>query len=256
MPIIPIKGIALHYRESGSRDNPTIVFAPSLLWGGDSFIELLTELAKDFHLMTVDIHGHGLSGYRDAMTLEEMTEDFYLLIGKLNLRKVVWFGCSIGGMIGMRLALAHPDALDSLILMATNARLDPPEIKAPTLDLWKMFRDGHREDIADSAMKFFFAVRTYQTRPELIAKYRTELMGTKEASGMFAAALAAFAGREDLAATPAQAEFMAAQIPGAKLDIIEDASHLVGIEKPLEITKLVRGFLNRTTAVQLKPVWK
>jgi pimeloyl-ACP methyl ester carboxylesterase len=92
---------------------------------------------------------------------------------------------------------------------------------------------------------------------------------------MFAAALAAFdrsdigdeihriktptlviAGREDLAATPAQAEFMAAQIPGAKLDIIEDASHLVGIEKPLEITKLVRGFLNRTTAVQLKPVWK
>jgi pimeloyl-ACP methyl ester carboxylesterase len=275
MPIIPINGIALHYRESGSRDNPTIVFAPSLLWGGDSFIELLTELAKDFHLMTVDIHGHGLSGYRDAMTLEEMTEDFYLLIGKLNLRKVVWFGCSIGGMIGMRLALAHPDALDSLILMAANARLDPPEIKAPTLDLWKMFRDGHREDIADSAMKFFFAVRTYQTRPELIAKYRTELMGTKEASGMFAAALAAFdrsdigdeihriktptlviAGREDLAATPAQAEFMAAQIPGAKLDIIEDASHLVGIEKPLEITKLVRGFLNRTTAVQLKPVWK
>jgi 3-oxoadipate enol-lactonase len=136
------------------------------------------------------------------------------------------------------------------------------------LHLWKMFRDGHREDIADPAMKYFFASRTYQERPELIAKYRTELVRTKEASGMFAAALAAFdrsdiggeihriktptlviTGSEDPAATPAQADFMATQIRGAELEIIEDASHLLGIEKPLEITKLVRDFQNRTAAV-------
>jgi pimeloyl-ACP methyl ester carboxylesterase len=267
MPTIHTNGIALHYRESGNPDNPTIVFAPSLIWGGDAFNELLTEVAKDFHLVTVDIHGHGLSGYRDAMTLEEMTEDFYLLLGKLNLEKPVWFGCSIGGMIGMRLALAHPDALDSLVLMATSARPDPSTIKAPTLHLWKMFRDGHREDIADSAMKLFFAAGTYKARPELIAKCRTELVSTKDATGMFAAALASFnrsdisseihrikprtlviAGREDLAATPAHADFIAAQIPNAELKIIEDTSHLVGIEKPFEIAKLVREFLRRTAA--------
>lgn len=268
MPIIHTDGIALRYRELGHGDNSTIVFAHSLLWGGDSFSELLTELAKDFHLVIPDIHGHGASGYRNGMTLEEMTEDFYLLLGNLNLEKVVWFGCSIGGMIGMRLALAHPDALDSLVLMATSARLDPSTIKAATLHLWKMFRNGHREDIADSAMKLFFATRTYQARPELIAKYRTELVSTKDANGMFAAALAAFnrsdisseihriktrtlviAGREDLAATPAQADFIAAQIPDAELKIIEDASHLVGIEKPFEVAKLVRDFLGRTAAV-------
>ena len=268
MPTIHINGIGLHYRESGNRDNPTIVFAPSLIWGGDSFNELLTEVAKEFHLVTVDIHGHGQSGYREAMTLEEMTEDFYLLLEKLNVEKSVWFGCSIGGMIGMRLALAHPDVLGSLVLMATSARLDPSTIKAATLHLWKMFRNGHREDIADSAMKLFFAARTYQARPELIAKYRAELVSTKDANGMFAAALASFnrsdisidihrikrrtlviAGREDLAATPAQADFIAAQIPGAELAIIEDASHLVGIEKPFEIAKLVRDFLSRRAAV-------
>ena len=267
MPVIPINGIALHYRESGSRDNPTIVFAPSLLWGGDAFNELLKEVAKDFHLVTVVIHGHGLSGYREVMTLEEMAEDFYLLLRQLNLEKVAWFGCSIGGMIGMRLALAHPDALDSLVLIATSAQLDPSTIKASTLHLWKMFRNGHREDIADSAMKLFFATQTYQTRRELIAKYRTELVSTEDANGMFAAALAAFnrtdisseihriktrtlviAGREDLAATPAQADFIAAQIPDAELKIIEDASQLVGIEKPLEIAKLVRDFLGRTAS--------
>jgi pimeloyl-ACP methyl ester carboxylesterase len=85
---------------------------------------------------------------------------------------------------------------------------------------------------------------------------------------MFAAALAAFdrldigneihririptlviTGREDLATTPAQAALMAAQISGAALEIIEDASHLLGIEKPLEIAKLVCDFQKRTAAI-------
>src|SRR5215467_11338360 len=117
MPIIHTDGIALRYRELGTRDNPPIVFAHSLLWGGDYFGELLGELAKDFHLVIPDIHGHGASEYRNGMTLEEMAEDFYLVLRKLHLQKVVWFGCSIGGMIGMRLALGHPDILDALILM-------------------------------------------------------------------------------------------------------------------------------------------
>jgi pimeloyl-ACP methyl ester carboxylesterase len=267
MPIIHTDGIALRYRELGSRDNPLIVFAHSLLWGGDSFNELLGELAKDFHLVIPDIHGHGASGYRNGLTLEEMTEDLYLVLRKLRFEKIVWFGCSIGGMIGMRLALAHPDILDALVLMSTNARLDPPEIKESTLHLWKLFRDGHREDIADAAMTLFFASRTYQDRPHLVAQYRAELVSVKEASGMFAAALAAFdrsdiggdigriktrtlvmTGREDPAATPAQTEFIATHIPDAEWNIIEDASHLAGIEKPLEIATLVRAFLTKTVA--------
>jgi 3-oxoadipate enol-lactonase len=237
-----------------------------MLWGAGAFDEMLAELANDFHVVTVDIHGHGASGHRASMTLEEMTEDFYLLLRKLNLQRVIWFGCSIGGMIGMRLALAHPETIDSLILMSTTARLDPPEIKEATLRLWELFRDGHREDIADPAMKYFFAPKTYQDRPELIEKYKREVIGVKEGEGMFAAALAVFnrsdigdaisridaptlviAGRDDPATPPAQAEFIAGQIPNARLEVIEDANHLVAIEKPREVTKLVREFLNQST---------
>ena len=41
-------------------------------------------------------------------------------------------------------------------------------------------------------MTFFFASRTYQDRPDLVAQYRAELVGMKDAKGMFTAALAAF----------------------------------------------------------------
>jgi pimeloyl-ACP methyl ester carboxylesterase len=263
MPVLQINGIGIHYEESGNRDHPTIVFAHSLLWGVNSFTELLTEVARDARLLTLDLHGHGLTGYRDVMTLEEMAEDWYGLLKELAVGKVTWLGCGIGGMIGMRLALAHPDALASLVLIGTSARPEPSTTKASALHLWKMFRDGHRQDIADSATKLFFAPRTYQSRPELIANCRNEVVSTIDARGMFAAALAAFnrsdlsselhrikartlvlAGRDDPTATPAQADFIASQIPGAELKIIDEASQLAAIEKPLEVAQLVREFLS------------
>ena len=136
MPVVQINGIGIHYQESGDRDKPTIVFAHPLMWGPDTFAELLTEIARDARLLTVDLHGHGLSGYRESMTLEEMVEDYYGLLQELGLGKVAWFGYGIGGMIGMRVALAHPTPL-ALVLMATSARpeavnnesVDPPPVE-------------------------------------------------------------------------------------------------------------------------------
>jgi 3-oxoadipate enol-lactonase len=265
MPVAQINGVELHYEVSGNKDRPPVVFAHPLIWGADAFHELMADLSKHFYLVTLDIHGHGRSGYRDSMTLDEMAEDCHGLLKALNAGKVVWFGCGIGGMIGMRLALAHPDAIEALVLMATSARTDPSTMKASTLHLWKMFRDGHRQDIADSAMKLFFAPSTYQSRRELIAKHRKQFLDATDARGMFASALAAFnrsdissevhkikaptlviAGREDLAATPAHADFIASQISGAELKIIDDAGQLAGIEKADEIARLVRDFLSRT----------
>ncbi len=262
MTTINIKDVSLNYAEAGNSNNHTIVFAHPLLWGAEMFDSMISELAKDFHVVAVDIHGHGQSGYRDSLTLDDMTDDFYRLIEKLRLSKVTWFGYSIGGMLGMRLALAHPEKVNSLILMATTARLDAPNIKKQTLQLWEMFRDGHRANIAEPALQFFFARKTYENQPELVEHYRNKLMNFKETGGMFEAALAAFkrddigdkisaikvptlviAGKEDLTATPQEAEFIASRIPNAQLKIIEDANHLLAVEKPREVLQIIRAFL-------------
>ena len=58
MPIILTNNVALRYRELGDRDHQTIVFASSLLWSADTFGELLTELAKEYHIVVPDLHGH------------------------------------------------------------------------------------------------------------------------------------------------------------------------------------------------------
>jgi len=103
MPVITINSVGLNYRDLGSHENRTIVLAHPMLFGSDVFDYLVSELVNDFHLILPDIHGHGQSGYRAPLTLDEMTADYYRLQTELNLTKVIWIGHSIGGMIGMRL---------------------------------------------------------------------------------------------------------------------------------------------------------
>ena len=269
MTVIGINDVRLNYRELGSRDKHTVVFAHPVLFDSTAFAPLVSKLAPDFHLILLDIHGHGESGYRTPLMLEEMATDYYRLLTILDLPKVTWVGYSIGGMIGMRLALAHPEIIDSLILIATTARLDPPQLREQTWALWEMFSAGHREDIVDAALQFFFAAATLRSQPRLVAEYRDKITGynQSQAEGIFEAARATFArsdiseqisaiksptlaiaGREDLLAPPSELELIASRIPNAQLAVIDDASHLLVAEKPQQVAQTVREFLQRKKA--------
>ena len=227
------------------------------------FDEFVTEFAKDFRVIAVDIHGHGRSGFRTPLTMDAMTEDFNSLLETLDLGKTIWLGASVGGMIGMRLALEYPEKFDAMILMVTNAKLDESQIKKDTRQLWELFRDGARETIAEPTLPYFFARKTFAEKPELVERFRQKLINFQDVNGMFAAALAVFerddlskkisaiqipaliiTGSEDLSATPQEAEFMASKIPNAELKIFEETNHLLAVEKPLEAAETIRGFLN------------
>ena len=263
MSMINVNGVSLNYRELGSRDKPTILFSHLVgPWSSEVFDPLVAELISDFHVVTVDQHGHGQSGYRTPMTLEEMTNDYYELLTRLNLSKVIWIGHSLGGMIGMRMAMSHPQSIESLILIATTARLDPPQLREQTWRLWELFRDGHREDIADPALPFFFSPGTFKNQPDLVQEGRNKLIATGDATGRFEVVRAVFnrddiseairtikaptlviAGMDDPSAPPAEAEVMASRIPNAELKVIDDASHMVVIEKPRQVAQAIQDFL-------------
>ena len=51
------------------------------------------------------------------------------------------------------------------------------------------------------------------------------------------------AGREDLGASPAEAQFIAEHVPDARLVVVEEANHLVPLEKPRQVAEEMRKFL-------------
>lgn len=262
MPQQTINGVALNYRTIGDPQKPTVALAHTVLWGAEVFQPLITALAPDFHILDLDLHGHGGSGYRTPLTADEMAADYAGLLAHLGLSKVIWIGYSLGSMIGLRLALRQPALLDKLVLIATNARADTSPLAAQTRQLWDLFRAGQRETIVDPALQLFFARATFAQQPHLVDSYRRKAIGLQEVEGMYQAAMAAgersdvmaqlgairtptliLAGREDLMATAAEAEEMAARIPNAQVAIVEEASHLLLVEKPQAVVQIIRRFL-------------
>lgn len=263
MPTVQIAGVPLHYEAEGDARRPTIVLAHSVLFGTELFDDLAAELGRDFHLVRVDVHGHGRSGVRAPLTLDAMAADFHALLRHLDVGPVTWVGYSIGGMIGMRVALAHPDAIDRLVLVATAASAEPPHLVEASGNLWALYAAGHREDIADAALPFFFSAATRQDQPDLVARHRRSMVERDDVTGIVAAAQAAMlrddlsaklgairvptlvvAGREDVGASDvAEAERMVASIPDARLRIIDGANHLLALERPAEFVATVGAFV-------------
>ena len=99
-----------------------------------------------------------------------------------------------------------------------------------------MFRDGHREDIVDAALRFFFAPVTFEHRPELIATYRNKVTSydQAQAQAIFEVVRSIFnrsdiseeiaaiqartlvlGGKKDITAPPEELEAIASRIPNA-----------------------------------------
>jgi pimeloyl-ACP methyl ester carboxylesterase len=262
MPTQTINNVALHYELRGDRAKPSLILAGPLLFGAQAFDQLVPLLESDFHLVRLDVHGHGRSGVRVPLILEDMAEDFHELLIRLGLRKPVWVGHSIGGMLGMRIAYKYPDEFAALILIAASARLDPPALREQTWQLWQAFRAGQRATIAEPALPFFFAQATFREQPELIRRYREWIINFPDAENVFQSAVAVFnrtditeflprivapglviAGSEDPAASAAELQVVAERIPGTRLVVIEQASHLVTLEKPREVAAVIQNFL-------------
>ncbi|MEZ4860152.1 MAG: alpha/beta hydrolase [Caldilineaceae bacterium] len=264
MPATTVNNVTLNYREVGDRDKPPVLLAHTVLWGAEVFAPLIAALAPDFYIIDTDLHGHGESSYRTPLTIAEMAADYQQLLTQLGLSQVTWIGYSLGSMIGLHLAIQQPTLFDRLVLMATNARSDASPLSAQTRQLWDLFRAGHREDVVDAAMPLFFGKATWQQQPHLVAQYRQRAINMQEVEGIYQAALASaaprdlmdqlgaicaksliIAGREDMTATPAEAEAIAANIPGAQLAIVEESSHLLLVEKPQEVVQIIHDFLRQ-----------
>jgi 3-oxoadipate enol-lactonase len=264
MPVRNINGVKLNYYESGDKSKPTIVFAHPVLFDSTVFDPLVSGLKNDYHIILLDIHGHGESGYRSLLTLDELTADYRQLLLASNLSKAIWVGYSIGGMLGMRLAIQHPEMIESLVLMAATARLDSPQIREQTWWLWQMFCAGHRAHVVDAALRFFFSPSTFSNQPQVVSAYREKIVNYSQAQvkGMYEVARAVLdradisdqlsaitvptlliAGKDDLAPTPAEMESIASNIPNAQFAVVDEASHLLAVENPRQVAEIFSEFL-------------
>jgi 2-succinyl-6-hydroxy-2,4-cyclohexadiene-1-carboxylate synthase len=92
------------------------------------FATQLPELGALGRTLAPDLRGHGESSHApdpSRYTLARCAQDVLGLLDALGVERCDLLGHSMGGMIALRFALAHPERVASLVLMNTAAR--PPE---------------------------------------------------------------------------------------------------------------------------------
>jgi len=120
-----IDGIEVFYREAGPADAPTIVLLHGFPTSSHMFRELIPALSDRYHLIAPDYPGFGNSAQPDPEDFDYSFDNYAALVEKLlqqlDVKHYSLYLMDYGAPIGYRLAAAHPEQVDTLIVQNGNA---------------------------------------------------------------------------------------------------------------------------------------
>jgi pimeloyl-ACP methyl ester carboxylesterase len=115
-----IDGLSIFYREAGPQGAPTLLLLHGLPSSSRMFEPLFARLSDHFHLVAPDYPGFGHSDWPDpkqfAYTFDHIAEIMNHFTEALGISLYTLYMQDYGGPVGFRMALAHPDRIDALIV--------------------------------------------------------------------------------------------------------------------------------------------
>jgi pimeloyl-ACP methyl ester carboxylesterase len=117
---VMVDGLSIFYREAGPKDAPTILLLHGLPSSSRMFQSLFARLADDYHLVAPDYPGFGHSDWPDpkqfAYTFDHIAAVMDGFTQALGLSHYTLYMQDYGGPVGFRMALAHPERVQALIV--------------------------------------------------------------------------------------------------------------------------------------------
>lgn len=237
----------LAYRIDGREAAPALVLASSLGTTWELWDSQLPALTEDFRVVRFDHPGHGQSPIPDApVTVESLADGVVELLDALGLERVSLCGLSLGGMVGMALALRAPERLDRLVLCCTAAYLGPAE---GWYDRARIVRARGTSAIAEAVLERWFTERFRDEEATTVERFQ-EMLEAIPSEGYAACceAIARWDARSDVSAiraptlvisgaddvaTPVEdGTFLVESISGAELTVLPECAHLANVEQP------------------------
>jgi len=275
--IIQIDGLSIFYRETGRRDAPTILLLHGLPSSSRMFQPLLTRLGDDYHLVAPDYPGFGHSDWPDptrfAYTFDNIASVMQDFTQALDLSRYTLYMQDYGGPVGFRMALAHPERVQALIVqdaVAHNEGLGPnwatrrafwadrsaneAALRENLLSLaatkTRHIGDDPNVELYDPDLwtdeyGFLNAPEQAQIQSDLFYDYRTNVEAYPRWQGWMRKSqpkLLVLWGKHDLSFDPGEPARYRDDVPGAEIHVL-DAGHFALDTKADEIAEFVRQFL-------------
>jgi len=275
MATIRANGVDLYYERRGPRPHAAgragapsygepVLFVHGLFFSAAHWRPQMDALEGEYEVVAIDLRGQHRSEAPEDQAgygLWNQVEDVLGIINGLGIAPVHYVGLSMGGMIGMRLALTRPDVLRSLTLMDTTARAEDPDRVDVSNTTRSLALSGELERILAVIPQSFLGEEFIAQHPDQVETWIDSLRkGNVEG---FMRALGGVIQRDDVTDRLGEiklptlvihggndvlielfkGEELAAKIPGARLEVIEGAGHQSNVDHPAEVARLIKDFL-------------
>ena len=274
---VKVDGLSIFYREAGPKDAPTILLLHGLPSSSRMFQPLLTRLADNYHLVAPDYPGYGHSDWPDPKqfdyTFDHIASVMDSFTQALGLPHYTLYMQDYGGPVGFRMALAHPERANALIVqdaVAHNEGLganwatrrafwaDRPAyeealrknlLSLPTTRTRHIGDDPNIElydpDLWTDEYAFLNSPGQAQIQSDLFYDYRTNVDAYPKWQAWLQKTqpkLLVLWGKHDLSFDPGEPERYRKDVPKAEVYVL-DAGHFALDTKATEIAALVREFM-------------
>jgi len=120
-----VDGVGIFYREAGPKNAPTIVLLHGFPSSSREFDTLIPLLAPRYHLIAPDFPSFGQSDTPSpstySYTFDHLAQTTDLLLDKLKISRYSLYLHDYGAPVGFRIAVAHPERVQALIIQNGNA---------------------------------------------------------------------------------------------------------------------------------------
>jgi 3-oxoadipate enol-lactonase/4-carboxymuconolactone decarboxylase len=253
--VLPVRTIA--------PDAPLVVLGPSLGTTSSLWDVVADALAETFRVLRFDLPGHGFSpATTEPFTMEELADGVLAVVDSVGGGSFFYAGDSLGGAIGLTLALRHPDRVLGLAAFSAPAVFGAP---AGWADRAAQVRAGGTASIVGLSASRWFPADYLERDPGPGAASLGHLLDVDDESyALCCEALAGFdladeasritvptvcaVGDSDIATPPADVEALARLIPNAAFRVVAGAGHLPVMERPVESLDILRTILRNPGA--------
>jgi 3-oxoadipate enol-lactonase len=257
MPLLPLTDGHMHYELSGREGAPVLLFSNSLGTDLAMWEPQVLALSKDFRILRYDTRGHGTSLVTEGpYTIDQLVGDVFALIDHLQMDQVYFCGLSMGGMIGMSLALRAAHRTRKVVLCSTAPKIGSVETWSARIEA---VRKGGLAAVVDGVLQRWYTPDFRARSPQAIETTKQTILKTspegyvaccaairdadlREAISAIRTPTLIMNGAYDPVTTSADGHFMAARVPGAKFRELP-AAHLCNIESSEAFTTELDTFL-------------
>lgn len=253
-------GLLFHVRLEGPEDRPVLTLSHALATTLEMWEPQMPALARRYRVLRYDMRGHGRSDAPPPpYDIDQLADDVVGLWDALGIARSHVVGLSIGGKIGLSLALRHPQRLGGVVLCNSTSR-----IPAGSEAIWdqriRQVEAGGLETQVETTLQRWFTEAFRRDRPEVVARIAALIRATPPQGFIGASrAIQAFdatdrlagirtpllllPGEKDPGTPPALSETIHRLVPGAQWRQIAGASHLSNIERAEAVTEAILDFL-------------